>query len=199
MKSLFTTSVYHNKISFDLKDLAQEINLIQKSDHTGKEWSAQNYKNGYTSYGSLDQLHKLSSTFALLEKKINTHVNRYLKQLDYEVTTKSDLKMITCWVNVMPSLAQHTTHIHPQSVISGTFYVAFPTGASAIKFEDPRLGFFMNSPAVKSDAKLENQRFVSLPAKSGDLVLFESWLRHEVPTNQSKTPRISISFNYGWS
>jgi len=28
--------------------------------------------------------------------------------------------------------------------------------------------------------------------------LWESWLRHEVPANAAKTPRISISFNYGW-
>jgi hypothetical protein len=28
--------------------------------------------------------------------------------------------------------------------------------------------------------------------------MWESWLRHEVPVNQAKTDRISISFNYGW-
>jgi uncharacterized protein (TIGR02466 family) len=40
---------------------------------------------------------------------------------------------------------------------------------------------------------------VSLPAKSGDLLLFESWLRHEVPPARFSGERISISFNYGWS
>ena len=32
--------------------------------------------------------------------------------------------------------------------------------------------------------------------EAGNVILFESWLRHEVPTNQAKTERISISFNY---
>jgi uncharacterized protein (TIGR02466 family) len=41
--------------------------------------------------------------------------------------------------------------------------------------------------------------FVSLPAKAGEVVLFESWLRHEVPPARYAGERISISFNYAWS
>jgi uncharacterized protein (TIGR02466 family) len=103
------------------------------------------------------------------------------------------------WVNIMRSNAQHTAHIHPQSVISGTYYLQTPPRSSAIKFEDPRLGFLMNSPLIKPSAKTAHQRFVSLKPKAGDLVLFESWLRHEVPRNESETPRISVSFNYDWN
>ena len=43
-----------------------------------------------------------------------------------------------------------------------------------------------------------NQRFVELKPQAGHVVLFESWMRHEVPQNQSSTERISISFNYDW-
>lgn len=198
MKTLFSTKVYQKKLSFNLQDLSSEIVLIKKSDFEGIRWSRDHYRHGYTSYGSLDKLHKLSSTFQNLEKKIDSHVDKYLRALDYPVSTKTDLKMMTCWVNVMPAMAQHTAHIHPKAVISGTFYVDLPVGSSPLKFEDPRLGFMMNAPAVKSSAKLENQRFVYLKINPGDLVLFESWLRHEVPLNASKKPRVSISFNYEW-
>jgi hypothetical protein len=34
--------------------------------------------------------------------------------------------------------------------------------------------------------------------KPGTVFMWESWLRHEVPANQARTDRISISFNYGW-
>ena len=34
--------------------------------------------------------------------------------------------------------------------------------------------------------------------RAGRVVLFESWLRHEVPPNQSSSERVSISFNYSW-
>jgi uncharacterized protein (TIGR02466 family) len=30
------------------------------------------------------------------------------------------------------------------------------------------------------------------------VVLFESWLRHEVAANQAEEDRVSISFNYHW-
>ena len=153
MKTLFTTQVYQKKLNFDLKDLMSEIGLIQKSDTDGILWSNENYRNGYTSYGSLDKLHKLSSTFEKLEKKIDTQVDKYLKTLDYTVSTKQNLSMTNCWVNIMPSAATHAAHIHPQAVISGTFYVALPEGSSPLKFEDPRLGFMMNAPALKTSSK----------------------------------------------
>lgn len=198
MKTYFSTKIYQQKINFNLPDICHEIELIKKSDKLGQAWSKTHYKKGYTSYGSLDQLHKLSSTFENLEKKINIHVSGYLKSLDYQAKIKKDLKMTDCWINIMPEGAQHTSHIHPLSVISGTFYASVPPQASMIKFEDPRLALFMNSPPVRSKARWANKRFISLQPKSGDVVLFESWLKHEVPTNHSKTPRISVSFNYGW-
>lgn len=198
MHKLFVTQVYQAPIKTDLKDLKNEIFQIQKADVAGQKWSELNYKNGYTSYGSWDQLHQMSSTFESLEKKIHLHVQKYCKSLDYDLK-KSSLKMNSFWVNIMPAGALHTAHIHPHSVISGTYYVDIPAKASAIKFEDPRLGSFMNAPLVKESAKPENVRFFSLQPKAGDLILFESWLKHEVPLNQSKKPRISISFNYTWA
>jgi uncharacterized protein (TIGR02466 family) len=56
----------------------------------------------------------------------------------------------------------------------------------------------MATPPRRADAPKSFHSFVSLPAKAGDIVLFESWLRHEVPPNPTASPRISISFNYNW-
>jgi uncharacterized protein (TIGR02466 family) len=195
MHSLFVTQVYQSSIKTDLKDLKTEIYQIQKADFKGQQWSDSNYKKGYTSYGSWDQLHRMSSTFENLSKKIDLHVKKFAQSLDFDLK-KQPLKMNSIWVNIMPAGALHTAHIHPHSVISGSFYVNIPKGASAIKFEDPRLGFLMNAPSLKASARKSNQRFFSLLPKSGDLVLFESWLRHEVPINSSSQERISISFNY---
>ena len=192
------TQVYQARLKTDLVDLKQEIFQIQKVDVAGQKWSRLNYKNGYTSYGSLDKLNRLSSSFLFLETKINSHVFKFAKSLDYPLN-KNNLKLNTMWVNIMPSGAFHTSHIHPQSVFSGTYYIDTPDGASALKFEDPRLSQFMNSPQPRLKARKSNLRFFSLQPKAGDVVLFESWLKHEVPQNQSKRPRISISFNYGWA
>jgi uncharacterized protein (TIGR02466 family) len=92
--------------------------------------------------------------------------------------------------------AVHTAHIHPKSVISGTYYVAVPEGAGALKLEDPRLGLMMAAPSRRPSAARDNQTFVYLEPKAGKLFLWESWLRHEVPPNRAHGERISVSFNY---
>jgi len=33
---------------------------------------------------------------------------------------------------------------------------------------------------------------------AGQVVLFESWLRHEVPSHPTAAERVSVSFNYNW-
>ena len=54
----------------------------------------------------------------------------------------------------------------------------------------------MAAPPKKAKAPREAQSFVYLDPAPGTLILFESWLRHEVPPNQARQDRISISFNY---
>jgi uncharacterized protein (TIGR02466 family) len=74
--------------------------------------------------------------------------------------------------------------------------VRVPDGASSLKFEDPRLAMMMAAPAPREDADDEHRRFVYVAPRAGEVLLWESWLRHEVTVNRAATPRISISFNY---
>jgi len=56
----------------------------------------------------------------------------------------------------------------------------------------------MAAPPRLATARRENRPWIVMPAQAGDVVLFESWLRHEVPPNPIAAERISISFNYNW-
>jgi uncharacterized protein (TIGR02466 family) len=76
--------------------------------------------------------------------------------------------------------------------------VQVPRGSPGLKFEDPRLDRFMASPPRKADCRTSNRSWVTVPARAGQLVLFESWLRHEVLPNSAAAERVSISFNYNW-
>jgi len=76
--------------------------------------------------------------------------------------------------------------------------VRTPRGCSGLKFEVPRLDRYMAAPPRKSRARRDNQVWVTLPAETGRVVLFESWLRHEVMPNPTAAERISVSFNYSW-
>lgn len=199
---LFPSQIYYAKLSTTKntqlqKDLLKEALRISEIDIEGQDWCETNYPGGFTSYSSLCRLNQMSSTFLDLQKKIDKHVAKYIKAMEMDISPK-ELTMTTCWVNIMPPGVTHSMHIHPLSVISGTYYLQTPKNCSAIKFEDPRMVNFMASPPRKSTAHRDNQRFVSFQAKEDHVVLFESWMRHEVPPNLAKEPRISISFNYDW-
>jgi uncharacterized protein (TIGR02466 family) len=103
--------------------------------------------------------------------------------------------MTDCWVNIMPQHVVHGLHLHPLATISGTYYVQTPAGCPGLKLEDPRLDRFMAAPPRRKGAP---QPWIVLPARAGGVVLFESWLRHEVPPNTQRARRISVSFNYNW-
>lgn len=200
--TLFPSQIYYAPLTrtknkqFN-QDLINESWRISEIDIEAQKWCEKNYPGGFTSYSSMCRLNQMSSTFLELQKKIDKHVSTYIKSMEMDITVK-DLTMTTCWVNIMPPGVTHSMHIHPLSVISGTYYLQTPKNCSAIKFEDPRMVNFMASPPRKSNAHRDNQRFVSMPAKVGHVVLFESWMRHEVPPNLANEPRISISFNYDW-
>jgi len=142
-------------------------------------------------------MQQVSPTFARLERLLDTHVRRFVGELEFDLGGRS-LAMTDCWVNVMPSGVAHGLHLHPLSAISGTYYVRVPRGAPGLKFEDPRLECFMGAPPRRADAAAANRAWVVMPAAAGSLLLFESWLRHEVVSNQARSERVSISFNYGW-
>ena len=144
------------------------------------------------------QLHKVSSTFAALETKITRHVRRFARWLDLDLRGR-EVFMTDCWVNIMPQHAAHSLHLHPLAFISGTYYVRTPRGCPGLKFEDPRLDRFMAAPPRQANARPVNRSYVTFRAEAGRLVLFESWLRHEVAANPSSGERISVSFNYNWT
>ena len=179
------------------RELLAECHQIREMDDEGAAWCAENYPGGYTSYGSMTQLHRMSSTFMELNDRLGRHVRSFARSLDYDMDGRS-LEMTDCWVNIMPRGCAHTLHLHPTSTISGTYYVATPKGCSSIKFEDPRLSKFMAAPPRKHDARKANQAFVHYPAEAGKVILFESWLRHEVGVSRVEAERVSISFNFNW-
>ena len=196
IQTLFPTLISRVRLGFD-QTLADECQALAASDAAGHRWSAKHYLGGYTSYGSLDRLHLVSSVFARLRRRIDPHVKALGKGLHYDLRGLS-LDMTDCWLNVMPAGTVHTAHLHPTSFISGIYYVAVPRGAAALKFEDPRHSRQMAAPSRRADAPQRFRSFVSVRPAAGDLILFESWLRHEVPMARFAGERVSISFNYGW-
>lgn len=201
-QTLFPTTIFYGQLApkgtaARNRDLLSDCHKLAEIDREGQLWSRKNYIGGYTSYSSVSNLHETFSTFMDLQKLIDRQVKKFTQKLEVDLQGRR-LQMSTCWVNIMPSGTHHSLHLHPLSFISGTYYVSVPKDSSSLKLEDPRMGLFMASPPRKANASMAQRNFVSLPPKEGHVVLFESWLRHEVPAQQGKRERVSISFNYDW-
>ena len=197
-KSLFVTRLYHSKLdAIDAAELEQSCLVIAGDDEAGQDWCEENGFAGYTSYASLSDLPWRFPIFADIVKQLDQHVADFAKDCAFDLGDRK-LVLEDIWINILPEGGIHTSHIHPHSVISGTTYVAMPDGASAIKFEDPRLQMMMAAPTRRSDATEELRQFIYVKPAVGDVLLWESWLRHEVPMNDAEDDRISVSFNYRW-
>lgn len=201
-KSLFATPLYHARLSdFDPKVDTDELEAscysIAEDDEAGQTWCEEQGYPGYTSYASLTDLPWRFPIFADVVKALDQHVAAFAEHCQLDLGDKQ-LQLEDLWINILPEGGSHSSHIHPHSVISGTTYVAMPDGASALKLEDPRLPMMMAAPTRVKSAREELKPFVYIAPAPGDVLLWESWLRHEVPMSMSEEDRISVSFNYKW-
>lgn len=181
-----------------IADLTSAIWMLEDGDEAGHAWCDREGYDGYTSYASLDDLPQRATAFAELKEHLDQWVGDFATAHGWDLGGRA-LELSSMWVNILAEGGQHSGHIHPGSVISGTTYIQVGEGAGALKLEDPRLPMMMAAPPLIDDPAEAQKRFVYKQPKPGMTLMWESWLRHEVMPNQSETPRLSISFNYGLS
>jgi len=200
-KLLFSTPIYQAKLSevgkIDMLEIERSCWSIAQDDEAGQNWCEENDYPGYTSYASLSDLTWRSPIFEDLKKLLDLHVAQFSAELDFNLEGR-ELKLEDIWINILSEGGNHSAHLHPNSVVSGTIYIVMPPETSAIKFEDPRHPLMMAAPPRLVNAKEYLKPFIYINPLVGEILLWESWLRHEVPTNMSSEERISISFNYSW-
>ena len=196
MRTLFVTQLYEAHIDDTalLIELARSIRSLAEDDQAGRRWSKEHRYAGYTSYASLNDLPRRDPAFADIAKLLSRHSAKYADACAFDLSRKP--KLDSLWVNLLKSGGHHSGHIHPKSIISGTLYVEVPAGSGAIRFEDPRLPLMMAAPTRRSAAPEELRPFVAVTPRPGLLLMWESWLRHEVVPGTGKGERLSISFNF---
>jgi uncharacterized protein (TIGR02466 family) len=196
MKRLFVTQLYEAEVGNEplLDALAHSIRGLAEDDQAGRGWSKEHRYPGYTSYASLNDLPRRDPGFGELAKLLTRHALTFARDSAFDLSRKP--KLDSMWVNLLRGAGHHSAHIHPHSIISGTLYVEVPAGSGSIRFEDPRLPSMMAAPQRLEDAPEELRPFVTIEPTRGLLLLWESWLRHEVLPGTRRGERLSISFNF---
>ncbi len=196
ISSYFATKLYEAELGDPalLDELAHSIRTLAIDDRAGRRWSRDKGYKGYTSYASLDDLPRRDPAFADLAKLLTKHAAAFAAEVAFDLSRKPRLDSL--WVNLLKPGGHHASHLHPHSILSGTLYVEAPPGSGSIRFEDPRSGLMMAAPPRRDDAPAELKPFATLTPRPGLILLWESWLRHEVLPGTAKADRLSISFNF---
>jgi len=139
---------------------------------------------------------------------IRSNIPEFLDILTREVTQYANhhfgLKDDRCkwicnnaWLNESGHQAFQTSHNHANTFLSVVYYVDFPDGASQTRLLRPEVHMH---PFMKFDPDFYhegNYEYVSPGVKTGDFLIFPSYLRHEVPPNINPIrPRITLACNY---
>jgi uncharacterized protein (TIGR02466 family) len=196
-RSLFATRFYEGELADPVfvAELEEACRALAGEDEAGRRWCREHGYRGYTSYASLNDLPVRDPRFAELARRLGPHIAAFAADCAMDLAGRR-LKLDSLWVNLLKPGGAHSGHIHPHSVVSGTFYVAVPPGSGTLKLEDPRLPMMMAAPPRRPNPPDELAAFVYAEPAPGRLFLWESWLRHEVMAGSGKRERISVSFNY---
>ncbi len=172
--------------------------MLAAEDKAGQAWCREHGYRGYTSYASLDDLPQRASVFGELKRRLDRHAARFASDLAFDLGPRGRLKLDSP-VGERPDVrrgplrpyspAQRALRHGLRRRAAGRGRAA--AGGSALAADDGR-------PAPPADAPPSAQSFVTLIPQAGALYMWESWLRHEVLPGRTKTPRVSLSFNYAW-
>ncbi|NJL64162.1 MAG: hypothetical protein HC903_22915 [Methylacidiphilales bacterium] len=155
-------------------------------DRKGKQWS------NILGWHSIDTLHQLT-IFQSLSDIIYNNVIEVGTFLNWDLD-KFKINISTCWAIINQKYAYNSIHNHPNSLLSGVYFLKTPLSCGGIYFSDPRPATQMIVPPVK-DFNMWTLPKITYKPYEGMMLLFPSWLSHGVETNLSEEDRVCINFN----
>ena len=178
-----------------IKDLPNPEQLNSYLEKHIIEWSNQDKGvsktnvNGWHSTTDMNQKTKYEPLIQELFKMQNEIIEE--EQLDIEP------KLVNMWANINPPGGYNQSHLHPNSLFSGVYYVKAPPNSGRLSLMDPRPGVQQCMPPRKK-VKLPRElwRETYYDPVPGRIIMFPAWMWHKVGINKSNDIRISVSFNF---
>lgn len=179
----FCTPIWFDNLDFDTSIVAGKCLQLKKEKFANRVLSN---VGGWQSVDiHLDQF----SEFQVIKEIIN----RKLIDLQGFINSSYPLMLDNIWININERGDYNNTHVHPVSAFSGTVYIQTDDKTGKIRFFND---FYMQKhyPVKLDNSDLFYQNVTYTP-KNGMIIIFPSWIPHEVTSSESDIPRISMSFN----
>ena len=188
---LFVSPVFQFKIeNYETlnKELSEYIYDLKKNDAEGIQrsnvngWHSKNFK-----------IEKNNTPYNFV-KAIHGHVKEVIVEGFGWKYVPEKVGMSEIWAIINKKGTFNKSHNHPGSYLSAAYYVKAPKNCGNINFYDPNEIKKFNSPAIENLTELSTSGF-SIKPEEGNLLIFPSYLYHDVGKNLSDDDRIVISFN----
>ena len=181
INGIFPTPIYISKLDRELTPL--ELKFVDK-----------NKKDFYKNDGNITSNNNYilnEKPFINIKKELDSRVQDYF---DKVISPANNITpyITQSWLNYTETNQYHHKHAHPNSLVSGVFYINCHEEHDKIKF------FNDNYKTIKLEVKdwnMWNSESWWFSVKTGDVILFPSSLTHMVETKQGDNTRISLAFN----
>ena len=172
--------------------LDAEILAMEETARKSSENYSDNYPSGYTTYFDRPTLFA-DPPFDQLADVVFRAATEYAAERGYDMT-RCRLAMTSMWGNVQYKNGIHALHHHPNSNMSGVYYVSVPDDSGKLRIRDPNILARMAEPPFDQHT-LTSANSMEFSPKEGRLIIFPSYLEHEVMPHGSELPRVSVSYN----
>lgn len=183
---LFPTPIYVK--TFNLNNRELEKSIVNWSEE--KNGINRSNMNGWHSDYNMQN----KDEYKDLVNELNLMQNEILKE---ENLVENSI-LTTMWANINYVGSSNKSHIHPNSLWSGVYYIKTQKNCGSLVLEDPRIAGLMIKPQYKSSTIQRHQASeIKIEPIEGKCIMFPAWLFHSVDINNSNDKRISVSFNFG--
>lgn len=118
-------------------------------------------------------------------------VNEYFRAI-YDPMHDVSLRVTQSWMNYTNPGQYHHRHEHPNSLVSGVFYINVDPAVDKIRFYDTK---YYQINFLPRSWNIFNSRSWWFPVSNGQLLLFPSSLTHMVEQKEGDNVRTSLAFN----
>ena len=141
---------------------------------------------------TLDSYVLKHKTFENLKKDLNQKIINYFNKII--CCTNTTIPYITqSWINYTKENQFHHRHAHPNSLVSGIFYISADKKVDSVTFYKGYLDSRIKLDVTKYN--IFSSSTCTFPVETGNILLFRSSLEHAVEKKKGNNLRISLSFN----